>query len=238
MFPNKFVFCGVTLALMMIDKRTAQLVDEELFSSGYGLEQLMELAGLSVAQCVQDYHPIPCSILVVCGPGNNGGDGLVAARHLFHFGFKISILYPRVGRLELFECLVGQCKGLGIEFVREWVETDLVLDAVFGFSFQGPIREPYAKLIAQMRNSQHVISVDVPSGWDVDNGPSGSDIRPAVLVNLTAPKLCAKYHKGKHYLAGRFIPPNIAKKYSLHLPPYPDGAQFRTLESIDGEENS
>ncbi len=47
-------------------------------------------------------------------------------------------------------------------------------------------------------------------------------IQPEVLVSLTAPKLCAKLFRGKrHFLGGRFVPPDLAKKYQLDLPPYP-----------------
>lgn len=57
---------------------------------GFSIDQLMELAGLSVASAIlAEYPPSQYSrVLIVAGPGNNGGDGLVAARHLYHFGYK------------------------------------------------------------------------------------------------------------------------------------------------------
>lgn len=57
---------------------------------GFSIDQLMELAGLSVASSILAEYPPSKSprILIVAGPGNNGGDGLVAARHLYHFGYK------------------------------------------------------------------------------------------------------------------------------------------------------
>lgn len=57
---------------------------------GFSVDQLMELAGLSVASSIlAEYPPAQYPrILIVAGPGNNGGDGLVAARHLYHFGYK------------------------------------------------------------------------------------------------------------------------------------------------------
>ena len=66
----------------------------------------MELAGLSVAAAVADLHPPaapsadtpPTRALLVCGPGNNGGDGLVAARHLFHFGYAVEVGRVRSSR--------------------------------------------------------------------------------------------------------------------------------------------
>eukprot|EP00494_Astrolonche_serrata_P008256 UN08293 len=60
----------------------------------------MELAGLSVAQAVVDMYPKSNNYLIICGPGNNGGDGFVAARHLVQFGKKVSIVYPKQGKKE------------------------------------------------------------------------------------------------------------------------------------------
>lgn len=64
---------------------------------GFSIDQLMELAGLSCAGAIADAFPIPdtkssasgAAVLVVAGPGNNGGDGLVAARHLCQFGYEV-----------------------------------------------------------------------------------------------------------------------------------------------------
>ena len=72
----------------------AAKIDEELMGPlGFSVDQLMELAGLSVACSVYAEYP-PSShkrILVIAGPGNNGGDGLVAARHLYHFGYSVEV---------------------------------------------------------------------------------------------------------------------------------------------------
>ena len=70
---------------------------------GFSVDQLMELAGLSVACSVYAEYP-PSShkrILVIAGPGNNGGDGLVAARHLYHFGYSVEVLSDCIGLFQL-----------------------------------------------------------------------------------------------------------------------------------------
>jgi len=66
-------------------------------------------------------------------------------------------------------------------------------------------------------------SVDIPSGWDVEKGKvTECDLEPALLISLTAPKLCARQFRGEHhYLGGRFVPPALQCKYDLNLPPYP-----------------
>ena len=69
-------------------------MDEELMGPlGFSVDQLMELAGLSVAQAVRTEF-LPSShrrVLIIAGPGNNGGDGLVAGRHLHHFGYTVQV---------------------------------------------------------------------------------------------------------------------------------------------------
>ena len=75
------------------NQQQSQSIDDELMGpqSGFSLDQLMELAGLSVASAVAAEYPPDRRILVVAGPGNNGGDGLVAARHLRHFGYDVKV---------------------------------------------------------------------------------------------------------------------------------------------------
>lgn len=68
-----------------------------------------------------------------------------------------------------------------------------------------------------------VISVDVPSGWNVDlgdtsNGQAFSEPQVCALISLTAPKLCAVNYKGVHYLGGRFVPDEIYEKYKCRPP--------------------
>lgn len=73
---------------------------------GFSIDQLMELAGLSVACSFLRAFPLKDgnrNVLVVCGPGNNGGDGLVAARHLAHFGYNPSVWYPKPTNKDLYK---------------------------------------------------------------------------------------------------------------------------------------
>jgi NAD(P)H-hydrate epimerase len=74
-------------------------------TGAFSIDQLMELAGLSVSQVVYRVHPLTkgSRVLVACGPGNNGGDGLVAARHLRHYGYQPTIYYPKRSKNELYQ---------------------------------------------------------------------------------------------------------------------------------------
>ncbi|ESO00005.1 hypothetical protein HELRODRAFT_192690 [Helobdella robusta] len=213
-------------------QKEAQDIDQELFTEyEYSVDQLMELAGQSCAvSFAKSYKDKKESdVLVVCGPGNNGGDGLVCARHLKLFGYNPAIFYPKRTDRPLYHNLTTQCNKMEIPFLEKLPNStemskhySVIVDALFGFSFTGPPRGHFADIISSLISSKlPILSVDVPSGWNIESGnPDG--IQPDVLVSLTAPKLCAKHFKGrKHFLGGRFVPPQLANKYQLNLPEYP-----------------
>lgn len=206
----------------------------------------MELAGLSVATAVKQEYPNYSDVLIACGPGNNGGDGLVAARHLNLFGYKVTVVYPKRGKSELFERLVIQCEKYGIPVLNEMPsdtetfdhELGIVIDAVFGFSYKPPCRPYFKGLLGTMSNIKtcKLVSVDVPSGWTVDDEGHEKDedtplLAPDCLVSLTAPKVCSKNFAGAHYLGGRFVPSALEKKYQLNLAHYPSHQCVVKLQS-------
>ena len=118
---------------------------------------------------------------------------------------------------------------------------DLIIDAVFGFSFLGDVRAPFDTVLERMVGCQvPIASVDIPSGWHVEDGPplNRAAIWPRLLVSLTAPKQSARHFDQhvedclagaapkaqcpQHWLGGRFLPPPLAKQYGLQwLPKYP-----------------
>jgi NAD(P)H-hydrate epimerase len=111
------------MALRTLGSKAAAALDEELMSSGaFSLDQLMELAGLSVSQAMYLLSPPSKSpnVLVACGPGNNGGDGLVAARHLYHFGYKPRVYFPKQSKNELYARLRTQLEQLKVPFTDDF----------------------------------------------------------------------------------------------------------------------
>lgn len=233
---NSKVMAGT--AVKYLSQEEAQAVDQELFNEyQFSVDQLMELAGLSCATAIAKAYPAaslsksPPAVLVICGPGNNGGDGLVCARHLKLFGYQPSIYYPKRPNKPLFTALVTQCQKMDIPFLGEMPSEppmidelyELVVDAIFGFSFKGDVREPFRSILSVLHElTVPIASIDIPSGWDVEKGSSGG-IQPDMLISLTAPKKSATQFTGRyHYLGGRFVPPALEKKYHLNLPPYPD----------------
>ncbi|KAI9812274.1 MAG: hypothetical protein M1827_004722 [Pycnora praestabilis] len=220
------------MALRTLTPKNAAALDKDLMSiGGFSLDQLMELAGLSVSQAVYRVQPLSKGrkILVACGPGNNGGDGLVAARHLWHYGYQPTVYYPKQSKNDLFQRLATQLRNLDIPFTDDlpaaMKNTHHIVDAIFGFSFEGEVREPFSSVIEALRmTSLPITSVDAPSSWNIETGPPdsgpGYGFQPTTLISLTAPKPLIKWFKGRHFVGGRFLTPEMARKYDLDVPTY------------------
>ena len=218
-----------------INAETSALVDKELMGTyNYSIDQLMEIAGLTVAKVVNQEYVLKSKqnnlkIITLCGPGNNGGDGLVASRYLKEFGNEVEILYPKKNtKNPLYERLITQCQNYGIlinekifetkeEYEKIFEQNDIIIDALFGFSFKGEIRQPFKTIIEAMKKFENkIISVDIPSGFDINKGNIFDTFIPKGLVSLTLPKLCSKYFKGEHFLGGRFVPKKLFEKFNLN----------------------
>lgn len=205
-------------------------IDVELFDVyKFSVDQLMELAGLSCATAIHKCYPPGDHnrVLVLCGPGNNGGDGLVCARHLKLFGYSPEVYYPVRTDKPLYHNLVHQCATFEVtvsDCLPENIDVyDVLVDALFGFSFKPPVRPNFLSVMDVLKSTRRPIcSIDVPSGWSVEGVPENNEIKPELLISLTAPKECARSFRGKyHYLGGRFVPKQLADKYRLELPSYP-----------------
>ena len=185
-----------------LNQQEAVNVDLELFNSyNYSVIQLMELAGLACAHAVAKVYPASAQpVLIVVGPGNNGGDGLVMARHLHLLGFTAHCFYPKQTDNKLYQDLVRQAKLSDVKFLESLPDPlamssqySLVVDCIFGFNFKPPVRAQFMPILESLANvGLPLVSVDIPSGWDVETGPpcDGTTpvLKPDMLISLTAPK--------------------------------------------------
>ncbi|CAN5680979.1 NAD(P)H-hydrate dehydratase [soil metagenome] len=203
------------------DHRTAQ-------DFGVALEKLMDRAGTAVATFCLRQYPEARRVAIFCGKGNNGGDGLVAARQLAKSGRSVRVLLTGVegdfkgeargalDRLKLDEPAVS-IESLAVEALMdealmddalEWAE--LVVDAVVGTGFKPPLRGIAAVLQEKIAGVLvPVVAVDLPSGWDADSIEQDAEgaFRANGVVSFTAPK---RAHVFGHLAGGTFGPVVIA----------------------------
>jgi NAD(P)H-hydrate epimerase len=125
------------------------------------------------------------------------------------------------------------------EFPNSLQKSNLLVDAIFGFSFGGPLRDPFGDIISQIETATvPVLSVDAPSSWDIQSGPPkegpGAGFMPGALISLSAPKPCVAYYRGKHFVGGRFLTRALADRYEIDLPDYRGVDQVLEVE-VDAE---
>jgi ADP-dependent NAD(P)H-hydrate dehydratase / NAD(P)H-hydrate epimerase len=164
--------------------------------------QLMEVAGWQVARCAwAQVGSQPAAIAVLAGHGNNGGDGLVAARHLATWGCAVRVAVvaeqSRVQGLVLGH--VSAARSCGVEVIVTTAPdvaltvvaaADLVIDALLGTGLRSAPRDPQASVIKELNGSARpILSVDIPSGLDATTGEAFDPcIRATVTCTLTAMK--------------------------------------------------
>ena len=180
---------------------------DRITTDRYGVPslELMEHAGHAVARFALREFPQAAQITVLCGKGNNGGDGFVAARALAAAGRKVKVVllgYPAdlkgdakemFERMEMAPVLVPDETALDSAQAADLLEqSGLFLDAVVGTGFKPPLKGLALALRNRInRLATPVVAVDLPSGWDADSREYLVDgaYRADAVVTFTAPKL-------------------------------------------------
>jgi len=165
---------------------------------------LMENAGSAIARFILQRYSEASRVAVICGKGNNGGDGFVVARKLHRAGRVVEVLLLgsrtelKGDALTMFERLplrpieVTSPQELEAESSRSLAHCELIVDAILGTGFRPPVAGLYANAIAAMnRSDKPIVAVDIPSGADSDamTPQSGEGIaRADEIVTFTAPR--------------------------------------------------
>ena len=163
---------------------------------------LMETAGSAIADFILQNHTHANRVTVLCGKGNNGGDGFVVARKLHRAGRVVEVLLLgsrtelKGDALTMFERLplrpIEVTNQPELDAERSLANCDLLVDAILGTGFRPPVTGLYAEAIAVMNGSgKPVIAVDIPSGADSDSMiPQKADgiARADAIVTFTAPR--------------------------------------------------
>jgi len=181
---------------MCITVQQMMQIEENGHRMGFLRKFMMENAGAaSVKRLIEKFGDIKSkNVLVFAGLGNNGGDGLVIARHLSGYGSNVTVfLLGEADNIRSEECswnwnLLEKMKsvklftGGNLDHLNN-LEFDIIIDAVLGTGISGKIREPQASAITFVNKSNAFkLAVDVPSGVDPDTGNKNS---PHVISNIT-----------------------------------------------------
>lgn len=203
-----------------MDKRLEILTNEEMGAADRRAVQLgvpsltlMENAGCAVADEAERMVAPGAEVVVLCGPGNNGGDGFVAARLLRERGYRV-----RVALLGSPAALKGDASEMAARWAGEVEPAErlelgrdgLVIDALFGAGLARPLAGPAAELVEAVNAAARpVLSVDVPSGLDGTTGtPRGAAVQAALTVTFFRRKPAHVLLPGR-LLCGRVVVADI-----------------------------
>jgi NAD(P)H-hydrate epimerase len=218
---------------------------------------LMENAGTGVANFILSNHPHAQRIGIICGKGNNGGDGFVIARKL-HEGGRIVRLLLLCAAEELRGDAAAMFRKVGIQPLiarepavldlpeaTEIFAADLLVDAVLGTGFRPPVSELYTAAIRKMNKSAApVVSVDIPSGADADAAQpqAGTIARANAVVTFTAPRpahIFAALTDGPTMIAPIGSPPEaVQSQLGLNLSTPSDFAALLAPRAHDANKGS
>jgi hydroxyethylthiazole kinase-like uncharacterized protein yjeF len=210
----------------------------------YGIDvlALMENAGLDAANLAREMLGGTVegkSVCILAGRGNNGGDGLVAARHLHNWGAAVQVVLAG-DRAELRDVPAKQAAivdrmGIPITSPDEDLRRfQLLVDALLGYGSKGKPREPVAGVIRRANASRvPILAVDIPSGMDATTGETSDPcIEAKATVTFGLPKTgflnpAAREHVGELYLADVSLPKRIYIAHSQPLGTFDKGALVR-----------
>ncbi|WP_156397388.1 NAD(P)H-hydrate dehydratase, partial [Sphingomonas sp. Root1294] len=152
-----------------------------VFATGVTVEQAMESAGAAVAEAAWRYAGrVPT--LVLCGPGNNGGDGYVVARLLKARGLKVRVAASGEPKTAAARAMRGRWDG-PVEALAEAAAAPLLIDALFGTGLARPLDPPIAGPLERLAEGARLrIAVDLPSGVGTDDGAL---LGPGIAYDMT-----------------------------------------------------
>jgi len=206
---------------------------------------LMENAGSAVARFILSNYAQAERVGILCGKGNNGGDGFVVARKLVEAGCAVRVLLlsdpaelrgnaaamfqsmmQKFQLMNIAPLIVREASALDSSDAAEIFTVDVLVDAILGTGFRPPVSPLYAAAIAKMNAAAApVVAVDIPSGADADAmrpiADSTNQARADAIVTFTAPRLAhvfAALTSGPTVIAPIGSPPDaIVSQLGLHL---------------------
>jgi len=204
---------------------------DRLMISDYRIDlvQMMENAGRNLAELTRRLLGTSLSgrsLCVLCGRGNNGGGGMVAARHLHNRGGEVHVI-RLAGELKTVPAKqwnILENMGLRNEPYFELSQADMIIDALIGYGLQGDPRPETAVWIEKANVAgKPILALDAPSGLDTTSGRAGSPtVQADATMTLALPKIgimkkSASQYIGDLYLADISVPSHLYRKMGLEV---------------------
>lgn len=211
---------------------TKQMIEvDRLMVEDFGIEliQMMENTGSNLAEMTGRMLGASLtrrSICVLCGRGNNGGGGMVAARHLHNRGADVRVirLAGELKDVPAKQWRILEKMGLRNEPYYELSDADIILDALIGYGLLGDPRPEISVWIEKINAAgKPVLALDAPSGLDTTSGTAGRPtVRADATMTLALPKIglmseSARPFVGALYLADISVPPELYRKIGLEI---------------------
>jgi len=167
-------------------------LEENAIKKGVTVLELMEKAGKECAKNIESKYGTGKTIVIFCGPGNNGGDGYSIARNLIRENvvFIVKTMDPRTeeAKLQYDHAIEEGADEIGSVIIGDF---DVVIDALLGIGAKGELRGEIRKACRRINSlSGTKISIDIPTGMDADTGECDEDaVTPDVTICIQAPKI-------------------------------------------------
>jgi len=203
----------------MITAKEIKVVDKNSDYYGIPPNLLMENAGFGVSEFINKNFKKNKKIVVICGTGNNGGDGLVAARHLSK-NYIVTVLLvgmPKDIKTKISKQNFSKLKKTNVKIIfsiekieKILEENEVIIDSMLGIGLTGNLREPYAKIVNKINKIKNkiIISVDIPTGLGTNNfvkpnytitfhdkkiGMNKKNCGEIIIVDIGVPKKAIEY---------------------------------------------
>ena len=172
---------------------------------------LMEKAAMAVVRHTKELCSEQDTILAVCGYGNNGGDGIAAARILFMEGYSVAIYMvgEKTAATKETKQQLKIAKKIGVPMLRKvkWEEYTVIIDAIFGIGLSRNITGEFRKIVEDInRSAARVVAVDIPSGVCADDGRIfGIAVKAECTVTFGYQKTGCLLFPGSEYSGNVFV---------------------------------
>lgn len=184
-------------------------LEQAVFASGMASHALMYVAGVAAFDVLQQQWPHAKTIIVLCGAGNNGGDGYVVAYLAQQAGYQVQVWFSSPAKTADAQLMMHKAQAAGV-VIEAWqgqiLKADVLVDALFGIGLNAPVTGIAEQMInAANRSASPILAIDLPSGIDADTGiVYGVAIQAQVTVCLVAYKLGLLTGEGTSY-AGKVL---------------------------------